>query len=245
MNGSHAQVTDFFPEMLDGLLETSDLPTQVRVAVCPPFPYLDKISGLMMAYPVRVGAQDVSAHPDGAYTGEVSVSMLQDLGITLCIVGHSERRQYHSETDAQVAEKVSVLLAAGITPIACVGETAAQRKQGEHMTTVENQLNGVLQGVDGEKATELILAYEPVWAIGTGLTATPEQAAEMHAHVRELLKGRFGDEAGAEIPILYGGSVNAENARELLTQAEINGALVGGASLKPGAFVSIIQQSKH
>lgn len=209
-------------------------PPQVRVAIAPPFPYL---AALAEALPeVGLSAQDCSSQPDGARTGEVAASMLADLGCQWVIIGHSERRQYHGEAEALIAAKVSRALAAGLWPILCVGETLSQRESGEHEQVVASQLLGALAGMD---VTSVVVAYEPVWAIGTGLTATPEQAEAMHCHLRQLLRRDFGDAASA-VPLLYGGSVKPDNAAALFACENIDGALVGGASLKAADFAAIV-----
>lgn len=207
-------------------------------AVCVPCVYLPQVQVLLGGTEWRWGAQDVSAHAQGAYTGEVSAAMLHDFACRFALVGHSERRQYHAETDQQVAAKAQRALASGITPIVCVGETLAEREQGETMSVVMRQLGAVIHAV-GHCASELVVAYEPVWAIGTGRTATPEQAQEVHAKLRSQLLAACGG-AGQTSRILYGGSMNAANAAELLSQPDIDGGLVGGASLKPADFLAIV-----
>ena len=243
MNGSRKMVREYVPAFLDGLLESGELAARVHVALCPPFPYLGEMSSLLTSYPVRVGAQNVNQHENGYYTGEVSASMLSEMGVTLCIVGHSERRHGHGESNALIGEKVKILLAGGIAPLVCVGETQAERDADDHQRVVEAQLESALQDLPAGAASEILIGYEPVWAIGTGVNATPEQAEEMHGHIRGWLTGRFGSGDGATIPILYGGSVTPENARALMSRPEVNGALVGGSSLKPEMLVSILQQS--
>ena len=243
MNGSRQMVGEYVPVFLDALLESGELAAQVHVALCPPFPYLGEIASLLTSYPVRVGAQNVNQHPNGYYTGEVSASMLSELGITLCIVGHSERRHGHGESNSLIGEKVTVLLAAGITPLVCIGETQAERDADDHQRVVEVQLESALRDLPTGATPDILIGYEPVWAIGTGVNATPQQVEDMHGHIRGWLTGRFGNEEGATIPILYGGSVTPENARALMSRPEVNGALVGGSSLKPDMFVSILKQS--
>ena len=204
------------------------------VVVCVPFPYLGQAQAALTGTPIAWGAQDVSEHPAGAYTGEVAASMLADFGCRCTIVGHSERRQFHAETDAMVAAKTRAALAAGITPIVCVGETLAEREARATQMVVLRQLDVVLAAV-GEDAARLVVAYEPVWAIGTGLTATPEQAQAVHA----TLRARMQTANAAEITLLYGGSVKADNAGALFAMADIDGGLIGGASLKAGEFLAI------
>ncbi|TSE21451.1 Triosephosphate isomerase [Tepidimonas alkaliphilus] len=207
------------------------------VAVCVPAPYLAQVQALCQGSPVAWGAQDVSAHERGAYTGEVSAAMLCDFGCRYVIVGHSERRQYHGETDEVVAAKAQRALSAGLTPIVCVGETQAQRDAGQTETVVQRQLAAVLQSV-GAAAAGMVVAYEPVWAIGTGRTATPEQAQAVHALLRAQLRAALPDDRA--VRILYGGSMNASNAAALLAQPDIDGGLVGGASLKADEFLRIV-----
>lgn len=206
------------------------------VALCVPAPYLAQLAGLAAGV-FDIGAQDVSAHEQGAFTGEVSAAMLRDFGVRYAIVGHSERRQYHLETDAVVAVKAQRALAAGITPIVCVGETLAQREAGETEHVVRRQLAAVIH-TNGHCISEIVVAYEPVWAIGTGKTATPDQAQAVHAVLRAQLKA--ASDRADRIHLLYGGSMNAANAAELLAQPDINGGLVGGASLKAAEFLSIL-----
>jgi triosephosphate isomerase len=207
------------------------------VALCVPAPYLAQVQQLVQGSPIALGAQDVSAQAGGAYTGEVAASMLKDFGAHYAIVGHSERRQYHGETDAVVAAKAQQALAAGITPIVCVGETLAEREQGKTEEVVKRQLAAVIH-VNGHCISEIVVAYEPVWAIGTGKTATPEQAQQVHAVLRAQLHAASAHDA--RIRILYGGSMNAANAAALLGQPDIDGGLIGGASLKAADFLTII-----
>jgi triosephosphate isomerase (TIM) len=191
---------------------------------------------------IALGAQDVSAHEQGAYTGESSGAMLRELHVRYALVGHSERRQYHAETDAVVATKAQRALAFGITPIVCVGETLQQREAHHTEEVVKRQLAAVIQ-VNGHCISEIVVAYEPVWAIGTGKTATPEQAQTVHALLRAQLKA--ASSSVDRIKILYGGSINASNAQQLLDQADIDGGLIGGASLKAADFLSIIQAASR
>ena len=208
------------------------------VVVCAPTPFLAQLQGLLQGSVISLGAQDVSAHDAGAFTGEVSAAMLRDFGVRYVIVGHSERRQYHGESDAVVAQKAKQALAAGITPIVCVGETLAQREAGATEEVVKRQLAAVIH-TNGHCISEIAVAYEPVWAIGTGKTATPEQAQQVHAVLRAQLHAA-SDKSG-RIKIVYGGSMNAANAAQLLAQPDIDGGLVGGASLKVPDFLAIVQ----
>lgn len=208
-----------------------------EVAVCAPAPYLAQLQGLLAGSPIDWGAQDMSAHEQGAYTGEVSAAMLKDFNCRYAIVGHSERRQYHGETDALVAAKAQRALAAGITPIVCVGETLVEREAGQTEAVVKRQLAAVIHAV-AHCTSEIVVAYEPVWAIGTGKTATPEQAQQVHAVLRAQLAAATSHPE--RVRILYGGSMNAANAASLLAQPDIDGGLIGGASLKAPDFLQII-----
>lgn len=207
------------------------------VAVCVAAPYLASVQTLLAGSAIQWGAQDVSQHEAGAYTGEVSAAMLRDFSARYVIVGHSERRQYHGETDVHVALKAQRALAAGITPIVCVGETLAERELGQTEEVVKRQLAAVIHA-NGHCISEIVVAYEPVWAIGTGKTASPEQAQQVHSVLRAQL--RAASSHADKVHILYGGSMNAANATRLLAQADIDGGLVGGASLKTADFLSIV-----
>jgi triosephosphate isomerase len=230
MHGSHKVNA----ELLQGLLDAG--PLSADVAVCVPFPFLSEAAVTLAASALRWGAQDCSAHEQGAYTGEVSAGMLHEFGCRYVIVGHSERRQYHAESDQLVADKAKAALARGVTPIVCVGETLAQREAGETDAVVKRQLSAVIHTL-AHCAGEMVVAYEPVWAIGTGRTATPEQAQAVHALLRAQLQAAT---AHAErVKILYRGSVNPDNAAALFAQPHIDGALVGGASLKAADFIAI------
>ena len=212
----------------------------VEIVLAPPFPALAAVGRRLAGSAVALAAQNVNPEPQGAFTGEVSPPMLVELGCGFCIVGHSERRALYGESDAFVAQKAAALLAHGIRPIVCVGETLAQREQGRSAEVVGAQLRGSLASLPGERAAEVVVAYEPVWAIGTGRTATPELAQEMHAVIRAFLCERFGSR-GEQIRIQYGGSVKPDNAAALLAQKDIDGALVGGASLEPESFARIVR----
>ena len=221
-------------ELLDGIVAAR--PFGCDVAVCVPFPYLAETAVALAATDLRWGAQDCSAHEQGAYTGEVSAGMLHEFGCRYVIVGHSERRAYHGEGDQLVADKAKAALARGVTPIVCVGETLAQREAGETEAVVKRQLSAVIHTL-AHCASEMVVAYEPVWAIGTGRTATPAQAQQVHALLRAQLQAATPHAPGMRI--LYGGSVKPDNARELFAQADIDGGLIGGASLKAADFVAI------
>ncbi|HYJ98014.1 MAG TPA: triose-phosphate isomerase [Burkholderiaceae bacterium] len=206
------------------------------VAVCPPFPYLAEVALAFAGSDLRWGAQDCSVHEQGAFTGEVSAAMLAEFGCRYAIVGHSERRQYHDESDQLVADKAKAALARGVTPIVCVGESLAQREAGETDAVVKRQLSAVIHTL-AHCAGEMVVAYEPVWAIGTGRTATPEQAQAVHALLRAQLHAATPH--ADQMKILYGGSVKAENAATLFAQPDIDGGLIGGASLKANDFIAI------
>jgi triosephosphate isomerase (TIM) len=231
MNGSLAENDALVRALVAGLRDAA-----CNVAVCVPAPYLAQVQMLRAGSAVELGAQDVSQHAQGAYTGEVSAAMLKEFGVRYAIVGHSERRQYHGESDALVAEKAKTALAAGITPIVCVGETLAEREAGKTEEVVKRQLAAVIH-TNGHCISEIAVAYEPVWAIGTGKTATPEQAQQVHAVLRAQLKAATAH--ADRIHLLYGGSMNAANAAALLAQPDIDGGLVGGASLKATDFLKI------
>ena len=224
--------------LLRGLLEAVDAAGRARAAVCVPYPYLAQVREMLQGSGLAWGAQDVSEHECGAYTGEVSVAMLAEFGCRFVIVGHSERRALFGESSDIVARKAVRALAGGVTPIVCVGETLAEREAGQTHAVVGAQLNAALDTL-GADAARMVLAYEPVWAIGTGKTASPAQAQDVHAHLRALLAAR-GAALGAGVQILYGGSVKADNAAELFAMPDIDGGLIGGASLVAKDFAAII-----
>jgi triosephosphate isomerase len=230
MHGSHAANA----ELLQGILAGG--PVNADLAVCVPFPYLSEVAVTLANSNVAWGAQDVSAHEQGAYTGEVSAGMLREFGCRYAIVGHSERRAYHGETDQLVADKAKAALSKGITPIVCVGETLAQREAGETEAVVKRQLSAVIHAL-GHCVGEMVVAYEPVWAIGTGKVATPEQAQAVHALLRAQL--RAAAPQADNMKILYGGSMKPDNAPTLLAQPDIDGGLIGGAALKAADFLAI------
>jgi len=208
------------------------------VAVCVPAIYVAQVQQRVHNTGVALGVQDVSVHAQGAYTGETSAAMLKDFGVRYAIVGHSERRQYHGETDEQVALKAKSALSAGITPIVCVGETLAEREAGQTEQVVKRQLAAVIH-TNGHCISEIVLAYEPVWAIGTGLTASPQQAQDVHAAIRKQLAAKDA-EVAENVQLLYGGSVKADNVKGLMAKEDIDGALVGGASLDAKSFAAIV-----
>ncbi len=215
--------------------------TRVTVAVCPPFPFLARIAQVVKGTPVALGAQDCYTKDDGAFTGEVGPAMLVDVGCTYVIVGHSERRQFFHDTNEFVNAKTHAALKAGLKVILCIGETLDERKANRTEAVLDTQLSGSLANISAEQLKNIVLAYEPVWAIGTGVTATTEQAQEAHAFVRKRVGQLCGDAAAQAVVIQYGGSVNPKNAATLLAQPDVDGALVGGASLKPEDFLAIIK----
>lgn len=220
--------------LLDELVTGWSGATGRTIAVCAPHPYLAQLQARLRGTTIAWGAQNVSEHRSGAFTGEVAPGMLTDFGCRYCIVGHSERRQLFGEADATVAAKARALLEVGVTPIVCVGETLAEREAGTTERVVLRQLDAVLAAAAGN-AARIVLAYEPVWAIGTGRTARPEQAQEVHA----TLRARLEREEAGQVPVLYGGSVKPDNARDLFAQEDIDGGLIGGASLKAEEFLAI------
>ena len=216
-------------------------PAPVKVAVCPPCVNLSEVARAVNETALKIGAQNMFFEESGAFTGEVSPVMLTAVGCTYVILGHSERRQYFGEIDETVNRKTRKAIEHGLTPIVCVGEHLKERDSGQAVDIVSRQVRAALEGVIVATAEDLVIAYEPVWAIGTGRTATPEQAQEMHAHIRVLLRDQFGQAVGGEIEILYGGSMKPTNAHELLSQKDVNGGLIGGASLNADSFVSIVE----
>ena len=233
MNGSRAANAELLAAIAAGLGDAA-----ADAAVCAPFPYLPQCEAALGGTALAWGAQDVSAHGAGAYTGEVAAAMLADVACRYVIVGHSERRAYHAESNELVAKKAIAVMDAGMTPIVCVGETLDQRDAGQTAAVVAAQLDAVLHLAEGRVA-QLVLAYEPVWAIGTGKTATPAMAQEVHAQLRAQLKQKNAAAADT-VQILYGGSMKPDNARELMAQPDIDGGLIGGAALKAADFLAII-----
>lgn len=214
--------------------------TDVDIVVCPPYTALESVGKVLDGSNVKLGAQNVHPEPSGAYTGEISVGMLRALFAGFVIIGHSERRTYFKESDAFINQKVLASLKGQLRPILCVGETLGERESGSTLRVVQTQLEGGLEGVSRDLATSVVIAYEPVWAIGTGKVATTEQAQEVHAFIRTLLSKNFGEAASQKIRILYGGSMKPQNAPELLAQKDIDGGLIGGASLEARSFVELI-----
>ena len=227
-----------------GVVEKTRNIGAVRVAVCPPYVHLHAMSGLLTGSRVRLGAQNMHWARQGAYTGEVSADMLLSVGCHYVIIGHSERRQYFEETNASVSQKVVRALDVGLVPIICVGETLKEREAKRARQVVAEQVKFALDGAKIVTSNALVIAYEPVWAIGTGRTATPKIAQEMHALIRSMLSSQFGTKLAGGVHILYGGSMNPGNAKELLGQPDVDGGLIGGASLKADAFGAIVQAAR-
>jgi triosephosphate isomerase len=227
-------------ELLTAIVGMPWVPTgEADVCVCPPFPSLLRAKHIVEGNRIMLGAQDMSEHDGGAFTGEVSAKMLVSAGCSHVILGHSERRQYHHETDGLINRKVVRALSAGLVPIVCVGESLSEREKGETAGRITSQVGGVLANLTGGQVAGLIIAYEPVWAIGTGKTASPEQANEIHSLIRGLLKTKFDEKTSISARIIYGGSVNEKNAAELFSMPDIDGGLIGGASLKADSFSAI------
>jgi triosephosphate isomerase (TIM) len=235
MNKTSAEAKALVAEIVAGCGNQS----KVDVAVCPPFTALESAASSLKGSNVILGAQNVYVKADGAFTGEISTGMLVEVGCKAVILGHSERRQYFAESDAFVNEKALVSIKAGLLPIICVGETLAEREAGKMLEVVTRQTVGALKGMTAADASRIVIAYEPVWAIGTGKTATPAMAQEVHAAIRKLLVDQFGA-AGNGVQILYGGSMKPENASELLDQPDIDGGLIGGAALKAKSFLELV-----
>lgn len=216
---------------------------EVDMIVCPPFTALSEVSKAILDSNLRLGAQNMSEHNVGAYTGEIAAVMLKEFSVRYVILGHSERRQYQKESDELISKKAQAVHAASLKPIVCVGETLAEREANQTQKVLEKQIRGSLGGITKEQIVETIIAYEPVWAIGTGKTATTAQAQEAHAFIRGLITNLYDETAARKVRIQYGGSVKPANARELMGQPDVDGALVGGASLEPRSFADIIKNS--
>ena len=235
MNGDSGSIQTLMEGLSAGLTDSS-----VEVLVCPPSVYLANVKSLSAGTSIAVGAQNASQHKSGAYTGETSLDMLRDLGCDYVILGHSERRSLYAETDIEVAEKFIAAVDAGVKPILCVGETLEERESGDTLAVVGRQLKVVIEAAGIDRFTDAVVAYEPVWAIGTGKTATPAQAQDVHAAIRSMVS-EYSEDCAAALRILYGGSVNASNADELFANDDVDGGLVGGASLKANDFIAICQ----
>ena len=233
MNASKETVNSLIEGILSGVNETTS-----EVIVCAPFPYLSQVESLINNSKLMLGAQNLNVNPAGAFTGEVSADMIKDFGAQHVIVGHSERRSLYGETNAIVAEKTKAAIGAGLTPLLCVGESLEDRESGKTEAIVEEQINAVIDLIGIEAFDQVIIAYEPVWAIGTGLTASPEQAQTVHLFIRNLL-ANSSEKIAKRTPILYGGSMNAANAADLISCSDIDGGLIGGAALKAEDFLQI------
>ena len=240
MNKTFSEADELVSAIMDKLEEVTLAPN-TQLIICPPFPYLEMASDYGDDSYFAVGAQNVSDQEMGAYTGEVSAAMLESMELDYCIVGHSERRAYYHETDAIVAAKVNQLLAHNIRPIVCCGEVLEEREANKQLDVVKTQITDGLFHLTAEQFADIVIAYEPVWAIGTGKTATPEQAQEMHAFIRSLIAEKYGKKVADETSILYGGSCKPSNAKELFANPDVDGGLIGGASLKADDFIAIAE----
>lgn len=243
MNTDFQEAEDLLYSIEDLL---ADKEPDTNVVICTPYPFLELATDRSSETELFVvGAQNVSSFEDGAYTGEVSARMLDSIGVSYCIIGHSERRKYFKEDNATLAQKVKMALKYDMAPIFCVGEVLEEREANRHFDVIRQQIEESLFDLDDADFENVIIAYEPVWAIGTGKTATPEQAEEVHAFIRSLVREKYGDDMAEKLYILYGGSCNAKNAADLFAQLDVDGGLIGGASLKAEDFVSIcVQASK-
>lgn len=239
MNTSFDEADDLLYQVVDRMKELNI--EDVDVVIFPPFPYLEMATDVAAEFPISIGAQNVSEYESGAYTGEVSAIMLKSMDVDYVIIGHSERRKYFNESNEVLAAKVNRAIMQDIRPIFCCGEQLQDREEGKHKEIVKEQLEKGVFHLSEEDFVNVVIAYEPVWAIGTGVTATTEQAQEMHEMIRQLINERYGEEVASQCSILYGGSCNATNAKDLFSQADVDGGLIGGASLKSADFVKIIQ----
>jgi triosephosphate isomerase len=239
MNKTAAEALDLVRDLKLDLANIKE----VDIVVCPPFTALSEVSREILSSNIRLGAQNMSEHNFGAYTGEIAAGMLKEFSVRYVILGHSERRQYQKESDALISKKALAAHVASIKPIVCVGEVLAERESGQTEKVLETQVRGSFAGLTGEQMEETIVAYEPVWAIGTGKTATAAQAQEAHLFIRKLLGGMFNENVARRVRIQYGGSVKPSNAAELMGQPDVDGALVGGASLETRSFADIIKNS--
>ncbi len=237
MNKTGAEAASFARDLK---LKTLNI-NKTEIVICPPFTALAPVYDMLKESRLKLGAQNVHWEPAGAFTGEISVEMIEKAGCKYVIIGHSERRQFFGETDQTVNKKIKQTLASSLCPIVCFGETLQQRQDGKTQSIIRTQVTEGLAGLSIEQMQRIVLAYEPVWAIGTGVTATPEQAEEVHNFIRQLLSGLFNSQTAEVVPILYGGSVKPDNIKELLNQQNIDGGLIGGASLKVDPFVEMIK----
>ncbi len=237
MNQTFQNADELLYQIGEGM--EKDFPQDVELVICPPFVYLELATDFAQEIEFKIGAQNVSQFDGGAYTGEISAEMLSSMDLDYCIVGHSERRKYFGESAEVLTQKVNQLLEYGVQPIFCVGEQLEDREAGKHFDIIKSQLQEALFGLSQSEFANIVLAYEPVWAIGTGKTASPEQAQEIHAFIRSLVAAKYGEDQAQETSILYGGSCNAKNAKELFAQTDVDGGLIGGAALKADDFISI------
>ncbi len=237
MHKDRYEAESLVSELMEGI---KGLPDRVEVIIAPPFPFLEALVQRTKGSPVMVAAQNCHQGEQGAFTGEVSAAMLASIGVQACIVGHSERRQYFGETDTAVGEKIASLLKHDITPIYCCGERKEEREAGRHKEVVSEQMRTALNELSVADMRRIVIAYEPVWAIGTGLTASAQQAQEMHAHIRGMLR-THGDAVANTVPVLYGGSCKPDNAAELFTNPDVNGGLIGGAALDAEQFLELVR----
>lgn len=239
MNNTFEQADDLLNDIFQYIED--DKPENVDVIVCPPFTYLEIATDLAEESEFSIGAQNVSENSFGAFTGEISAPILKSLGVDYCIVGHSERRKYFNESNELLAKKIDVLLDNNVRPIFCCGEQLADRESSKHFDVVKEQIKESLFNLNKDEFMNIIIAYEPVWAIGTGITASPEQAQEMHAFIRSLITEKYGNDVAEEISILYGGSCKPSNAKQLFEKSDVDGGLIGGASLIVDDFFAIIK----
>lgn len=237
MNTDFDRAEELISEIADKLEEMEN--EEIEVVICPPYPFLEMATDIASDSVFKVGAQNMSQHESGAYTGEISGAMLSSMDVDYCIIGHSERRKYFGETNDVLAAKVNQALKHRVLPIYCCGEVLAEREAGNHFDVVKEQIEQGLFHLDADQFDDVIIAYEPVWAIGTGVNASPEQAQEMHAFIRNLVATKYGETLAQDTTILYGGSCNSGNARELFAQKDVDGGLIGGASLKAEEFIVI------
>lgn len=239
MNNTFQEADDLINELVE-FINSNDI-GDIGVIICPPAPYLELTSDSASESDLFVGAQNVNDHDSGAYTGEISAAMLESMNIDYCIIGHSERRKYYHESNEMLSEKVNRAIESSIQPIFCCGELLPEREAGEYFDVVKAQLEESLFHLKEEDFEDVVIAYEPVWAIGTGITATSDQAQEMHAFIRSLIKKKYNEDIAENTTILYGGSCNQKNAKELFANKDVDGGLIGGASLKADDFAKIIQ----
>lgn len=239
MNKTVAEALD----LVNGIKRELASTKEVDIVVCPPFTALSEVSKAILNSNIRLGAQNMSEHGFGAYTGEIAAGMLKEFSVRYVILGHSERRQFQRELDELIAKKALAAHGAALKPIVCVGETLAEREGGQTQSVLDKQVRGSLAGLTKEQMEETIIAYEPVWAIGTGKTATPAQAQEAHVYIRRLISKLFDETVARRVRIQYGGSVKPSNARELMSLPDVDGALVGGASLEDRSFADIVRNS--